>query len=56
MDKMALFFMFSFGQNMKNIIMVKVGYFCMGQRMMRDNVVNSSHILYQQVEFCKLYN
>jgi len=22
--------LFSFGQNMKNIIMVKVGYFCMG--------------------------
>jgi hypothetical protein len=24
----------SFGQNMKMIKMVKVGYFCMGQRMM----------------------
>jgi hypothetical protein len=30
---------FSFGQNMKNITMVKVGYICMGQRMMWDNVV-----------------
>jgi hypothetical protein len=27
-------YLFSFGQSMKNIIMVKVGYFCMGQRMM----------------------
>ncbi len=26
-------YLFSFGQSMKNIIMVKVGYFCMGQRM-----------------------
>jgi hypothetical protein len=25
-------YLFSFGQSMKNIIMVKVGYFCMGQR------------------------
>jgi hypothetical protein len=49
-------YLFSFGQSMKNIIMVKVGYFCMGQRMMRDNVVNLSHILCQQVEFCKLYS
>jgi hypothetical protein len=49
-------YLFSFGQNMKNIIMVKVGYFCMGQRMMWNNVVNLSHILCQQVEFCKLYN
>jgi hypothetical protein len=49
-------YLFSFGQSMKNIIMVKVGYFCMGQRMMWNNVVNLSHVLYQQVEFCKLYN
>jgi hypothetical protein len=27
-------YLFSFGQNMKKIIMVKVGCFCMGQRMM----------------------
>jgi hypothetical protein len=26
-------YLFSFGQSMKNIIRVKVGYFCMGQRM-----------------------
>jgi hypothetical protein len=25
-------YLFSFGQNMTKIIMVKVGYFCMGQR------------------------
>ncbi len=37
-------YLFSFGQNMKKIIMVKVGYFCMGQRMMWNNVVNLSHI------------
>jgi hypothetical protein len=49
-------YLFSFGQSMKNIIIVKVGYFCMGQRMMWKNVVNLSHVLYQQVEFCKLYN
>jgi len=36
--------LFSFGQSMKMIIMVKVGYFCVGQRMMWDNVVNLSHI------------
>jgi hypothetical protein len=29
---------FSFGQSMKNIIMVKVGYFCMKQRTIWDNV------------------
>jgi hypothetical protein len=51
-----LFIYFSFGQNMKKIIIVKVGYFCKGQRMMWDNVVNLSHILYQQVQLCKLYN
>ncbi len=44
----------SFGQSMKKIIMVKVGYFCVGQRMMWNNVVNLSHILCQQVELCKL--
>ncbi len=49
-------YLFSFGQSMKNIIMVKVGYFCMKERMMWDNVVNLSHIFCQQVEFCKLYN
>jgi hypothetical protein len=27
-------YLFSFEQSMKNIIMVKVGYFCMGQNMM----------------------
>jgi hypothetical protein len=47
-------YLFSFGQSMKNIIMIKVGYFSMGQRMMWDNVINLSHILCQQVEFCKL--
>jgi hypothetical protein len=46
----------SFGQSMKNIMMVKVGYFCMGQSMMWDNVVNLSHILCQQVQLHKLYN
>jgi hypothetical protein len=49
------FYLFSFGQSMKKIIMVKVGYFCMGQRMMWNNVVNLSHILCQQVVLCKLY-
>jgi len=34
-------YLFSFGQSMKNIIMVKVGYFC-------------KFILCQQIEFCKL--
>ncbi len=48
-------YLFTFGQSMQNIVMVKVGYYCMGQRMMWDNVVNISHILCQQVEFCKLY-
>jgi hypothetical protein len=49
------FYFISFGQSMKKIIMVKVGYFCMGQRIMWDNVVNLSHILCQQVQLCKLY-
>jgi hypothetical protein len=40
---------------MKNIIMVKVGYFCVGQKMMWDNVVNLFHILCQQIQLCKLY-
>ncbi len=35
--------------------MVKVGYFCMGQKMMWDNVVNLSDILCQQIQLCKLY-
>jgi hypothetical protein len=48
------FYLFSFGQSMQTI-MVKVGYFCIGQRMMWDNVINLSHIFCQQVEFCKLY-
>jgi hypothetical protein len=47
--------LFSFGQSMKNIIMVKVGYFCTRQRMMWNNVVYLSHIVCQQVELCKLY-
>jgi len=38
-------FFFSFGQSMKKIIMVKVGYICMGQKMMWDNVINLSHVL-----------
>jgi hypothetical protein len=38
-------FFFPFGQSMKKIIMVKVGYICMGQKMMWDNVINLSHIL-----------
>jgi hypothetical protein len=38
-----------FGQSMKNIIIVNVGYFCMGQKMMWDNLVNLSLILYQQI-------
>jgi hypothetical protein len=41
---------------MKKIIMVKVGYFCMQQNMMWNNVVNLSHILCQQVQLWKLYN
>jgi len=36
-------YLLSFGQSMKNIIMVKVGT-CMGWRMMWDNVVNLSNI------------
>ncbi len=40
--------------------MVKVGYFCLKQRMMWNNVVlfpchNLSHILCQQIQLCKLY-
>jgi len=34
-----ILFYFSFGQSMKKIIMVKVGYFCVKQEMMWDNVV-----------------
>jgi hypothetical protein len=30
---------------MKKIIMVKVGYFCMKQKIMWDNVIDLSHIL-----------
>jgi len=48
-------YLFSFGQSLKKKIMVKVEYFCMGQIMMWNNVVNLSHILCQQVELCKLY-
>jgi len=47
---------FSFGQSMKKIIMVKVGYFYMRQRMMGNNIVNLSHILCHQVQLWKLYN
>jgi hypothetical protein len=36
--------------------MVKVGYFCMWQRMMWNNVDNLSHIFCQQVQLWKLYN
>ncbi len=43
----------SFGESMKKIIMVKVGYFCGGQRMMWNDV-NLSHTLCQQIELCKL--
>jgi hypothetical protein len=50
-------FIYPFGQSLKKIKMVKIGYFCMGQRMMWDNVVNlSSHIFCQHVQLCKLYN
>jgi hypothetical protein len=49
-------YLFSFEQSMKKIIMVKVGYFYMWQRMMWDNVVILSHILCQQVQLWKLYN
>jgi hypothetical protein len=45
----------SFGQNMKKIIMVKIGYFCIQQMLMWDNVANLSHILCQQVQLLKLY-
>jgi len=48
-------YLFSVGQSTKIIIMVKVEYFCMGQRMIWNNVVNLSNILCKQVEFCKLY-
>jgi hypothetical protein len=48
-------YLFSCGQSMKKLIMVKVEYFCMGQKMMWNNVVNLSHILWQQVDLCKLY-
>jgi hypothetical protein len=41
------FFKFLFGQCMKKIIMVNVGYFCMRQRMMWDNFVNLSLIFCQ---------
>jgi hypothetical protein len=40
---------------LKKIIMVKVEYFCMQQRMMWNNVLNLSHILCQQVQLWKLY-
>jgi hypothetical protein len=48
-------YLFSFGQSMKKIIIVKIGYFCMGQRMMWNSVVNLSYIFCQQVDLCKLY-
>jgi hypothetical protein len=49
-------YLFSFGQSMKKVIMVKIGYTCMGQRTMWEYVVNLSHIICQQIELCKLYN
>jgi hypothetical protein len=49
-------YLFLFGKSMKNIIMVNVEYFCMGQRMMWDNFVNLTLIFCQQVELFKLYN
>jgi hypothetical protein len=54
-NKLNEIHLFSFGKSMKNIIMVKVGYFCTRQRMMWNNVVNLSHIVCQQVELCNLY-
>jgi hypothetical protein len=48
-------YLFSFGQSMKKIMIVEVRYFCMGQRMTWNNVVNLSHILCQHIELCKLY-
>ncbi len=49
-------YLFLVGQSMKKIIMAEVGYFCMGQKMMWNNVINLSHILCQQVQLSKLYN
>jgi len=60
--KFKLFFFFSFGQSMENIMMVKVGYFCMKQRMIWDNFVMFPfikfipYILCQQIQLSKLYN
>ncbi len=48
-------YLFSFGQSVKNIIMFKIRYFCMRQKMMWNNVVNVSHSLCQQVQLWKLY-
>jgi hypothetical protein len=48
-------YLFSFRQSTKKIIIVKIGYFCMGQRMMWNSVVNFTYIFCQQVELCKLY-
>jgi hypothetical protein len=36
---------FSFGQIMKKIIMVKVGYLCMGQRITKQNKKTIDEIL-----------
>jgi len=48
--------LFSIEQSIKKIMMVKVEHFCMGQRMMWDNVINLSHIFCQKVQLCKLCN
>jgi hypothetical protein len=49
-------YLFSIEQSIKKIMMVKVEHFCMGQRMMWDNVVNLSNIFCQKVQLCKLCN
>jgi hypothetical protein len=49
-------YLLSIEKDMKNIIMVKLWYFCMWQRMMWDNFANLSHSFCQQVQLWKLYN
>ncbi len=44
-------YLFWFGQSMKKIIMVNVGYFCMGQRMMWNNFVNLSLSFINKLNF-----
>jgi hypothetical protein len=41
-------YLFIFEKIMKNITMVKVGYFCMGQKMMWNELVQSANITYDE--------